>query len=164
MMLEHLEKNKNICPTQQILNRSKKTFLCLLVLSLINVLFLSCGSASYFVSSLSIPYYVLSVGCALGGKMPCEFYENMPVPQQNGIFVASVILSVSLLIAYGTLIILSKKYEKLFFLIAIMYGIDLLFLCMVTLLFGFNLDRAADLAVHVWVGSDIIKGLLAMKS
>lgn len=162
-MFEYLGKNKSSFSDKQILERSKKTLLCLLVLSFVNSLFLVNGSTSYFISSLSVPYYILCVGCALGGKLPREFYVGLTVPQENGIFVVSLVISFLILAVYVTSVFLSNKYIGLFCLPIAMFAADSLFLLAVSLICGFNSIKIVDVIVHAWVGFDLVKASFALK-
>ena len=141
-------------------NTARMNLLMMIIFTAVNILFISLGSATYFLFSAAIPYYFVSLGAVMCGRMPAEYYEDAEAFEfMNPTFYwIMVVLAVVLILIYLLCWVASKKSSGWLVGATVLFGIDTLGMFY---LYGFNIEMIVDILFHIWVLIYLIIGLVA---
>ena len=142
-------------------NTARMNLIMMVIFTLVNITFISFGNTTYFLFSASLPYYFVSLGAVICGKMPAEYYEElgeMPEPVDSMFFWIMLILAAVALLIYVLCFVASKKNSGWLIAATVLFGIDTLGMFY---LYGFNINMILDILFHVWVLFYLIIGIVA---
>ena len=139
---------------------ARSNLLLVVAFTVINLVLLVTESYSYFLFSAFVPYYILSLGMLLCGKLPEEFYEGMTdfVPYDNSLLYICLAVAFVITLLYLLSYIFSAKHRVgWLYLAAVLFVLDT-----VMLLFGgLSFDSILDVLFHAWVLYYLISGIVA---
>ena len=136
------------------------------------------GSLTYFLFSVSLPYYFCYFMSLYTGRMPKEIYGSEWDGFQflpDGFFWSAVVVSVVVLAMYAVCFFASQNKKKnedgsvtvsysMGWLIAALalFTIDtLIYIIMMAVLIGFQMSMLIDLAIHIYVIVTLVMGVIA---
>lgn len=137
---------------EQKYNMSRVQLLLALAFTLVNIIMMVAGGDSYFLFSIFIPYYAVTMGTILTGHYPPswtpEDYEGMPV-LDNSFMIIMIAVAAVIMALYLLSYIFSSKHRVGWLVFAlIFFSADTL---LMILLGGLDLTVLIDLLFHVWV-------------
>ena len=123
----------------------------LTVVNIINLLFT--GGDTYFLFSLTIPYFMAYFGGFYCGKLPPEFYEGNMTDYEffpEGLYIFMLVLSLVILAAYVTTYFLSSKMRVGFLIAALVFSaLDTLFMLYIYL--GMYGQAIIEIIFHIYI-------------
>ena len=158
-------KTPNTSSNRQILQtkykNARSNLLLVLVFTAINIVLLVAKSDVYFLFSAYIPYAFVTIGMAICGMLPSDYYvEELAGLEFLPTSVFVVFLGVALVITAMYLIswIGSKNNKSGWLIFAlVLFAIDTVLM----LLSGIQLEGIIDIAFHIWVIVSLLMGINA---
>jgi hypothetical protein len=159
--------NKNVKPIapralyQQKFTSARYNLLLVIGMTLINIVMLFLGGSSYFLFSATIPYSLSIDGAYYTGKLPEEFYTDMPADAQflpDSYLAIMLGISIAILAVYFLCFLLSKKFKTGWMITAaVMFVLDTLYMLFI---YGVGVDSVMDILLHAWVLYYLISGVI----
>lgn len=159
--------NKNVKPVapralyQQKFTSARYNLLLVIGMTLINILMLFLGGSSYFLFSATIPYSLSVFGGLYTGKLPEEYYTDMPADFEflpGSFFAVMLGIAIAILAVYLCCFLFSKKFKTGWMIAAAaMFVVDTLYMLY---LYGIALDSLVDILLHAWVLYYLISGVV----
>jgi hypothetical protein len=159
--------NKNVKPIapralyQQKFTSARYNLLLVIGMTLINIVMLFLGGSSYFLFSATIPYSLSIDGAYYTGKLPEEFYTDMPADAQffpDSYLAIMLGIAIAILAVYFLCFMLSKKFKTGWMITAaIMFVLDTLYMLFI---YGVGVDSVMDILLHAWVLYYLISGVV----
>ena len=159
--------NRNVKPVapralyQQKFASARYNLLLVIGMTLINILMLFLGGSSYFLFSATIPYSLAVFGGLYTGKLPEEYYTDMPSDFEflpGSFFAVMLGIAIVILVVYLCCFLFSKKNKTVWMIIAAgMFVLDTLYMLY---LYGIALDSLVDILLHAWVLYYLISGVV----
>ena len=119
------------------------------------------GGSSYFLFSATIPYSLSIDGAYYTGKLPEEFYTDMPADAQffpDSYLAIMLGIAIAILAVYFLCFMLSKKFKTGWMITAaVMFVLDTLYMLFI---YGVGVDSVMDILLHVWVLYYLISGVV----
>lgn len=134
---------------EQRVKSARGSLLLAIILTVVNTVLLLAGSETYFLFSVSVPYYLSVFGYMFDGGI----IGTLTV---TALVIAGVILLVYLLVW-----LFSKKTPGLLWVAAALFIIDTTVLLLLALLSDALLSSIIDLVIHGFLIFDLIRGALA---
>ena len=159
--------------------QSARMYIIVVVLfTVVNIALMLFGSLTYFLFSVSLPYYFCYFMSLYTGRMPKEIYGSEWDGFQflpDGLFWLAVVVSVVVLAMYAVCFFASQNKKKnedgsvtvsysMGWLIAALalFTIDtLIYIIMMAVLIGFQMSMLIDLAIHIYVIVTLVMGVIA---
>ncbi|MBQ1195799.1 MAG: hypothetical protein IIX44_06115 [Clostridia bacterium] len=159
--------NKNVKPVapralyQQKFTSARYNLLLVIGMTLINIVMLFLGGSSYFLFSATIPYSLSIDGAYYTGKLPEEFYTDMPADAQffpDSYLAIMLGIAIAILAVYFLCFMLSKKFKTGWMITAaVMFVLDTLYMLFI---YGVGVDSVMDILLHAWVLYYLISGVV----
>ena len=159
--------NKNVKPVapralyQQKFTSARYNLLLVIGMTLINIVMLFLGGSSYFLFSATIPYSLSIDGAYYTGKLPEEFYTDMPADAQffpDSYLAIMLGIVIAILAVYFLCFMLSKKFKTGWMITAaVMFVLDTLYMLFI---YGVGVDSVMDILLHAWVLYYLISGVV----
>lgn len=159
--------NKNVKPIapralyQQKFTSARYNLLLVIGMTLINIVMLFLGGSSYFLFSATIPYSLSIDGAYYTGKLPEEFYTDMPADAQffpDSYLAIMLGIAIAILAVYFLCFMLSKKFKTGWMITAaVMFVLDTLYMLFI---YGVGVDSVMDILLHAWVLYYLISGVV----
>ena len=159
--------NKNVKPVapralyQQKFTSARYNLLLVIGMTLINIVMLFLGGSSYFLFSATIPYSLSIDGAYYTGKLPEEFYTDMPADAQffpDSYLAIMLGIAIAILAVYFLCFMLSKKFKTGWMITAaVMFVLDTLYMLFI---YGVGIDSVMDILLHAWVLYYLISGVV----
>ena len=159
--------NRNVKPVapralyQQKFTSARYNLLLVIGMTLINIVMLFLGGSSYFLFSATIPYSLSIDGAYYTGKLPEEFYTDMPADAQflpDSYLVIMLGIAIAILAVYFLCFLLSKKFKTGWMITAaVMFVLDTLYMLFI---YGVGVDSVMDILLHAWVLYYLISGVV----
>lgn len=159
--------NKNVKPVapralyQQKFTSARYNLLLVIGMTLINIVMLFLGGSSYFLFSATIPYSLSIDGAYYTGKLPEEFYTDMPADAQffpDSYLAIMLGIAIAILAVYFLCFMLSKKFKTGWMITAaVMFMLDTLYMLFI---YGVGVDSVMDILLHAWVLYYLISGVV----
>lgn len=174
---------ENAAPSElaKLLRRAQSARMDIIVVVLftvVNIALLLFGSLTYFLFSVSLPYYLCYFMSLYTGRMPAEVYGSEWDNFQflpDGFFWSAVVVSAVVLAMYAVCFFASQSKKKnedgsvtvsysMGWLIAalVLFSIDtLIYIAMLVLLIGFQMSILIDLAIHIYIIVTLVMGVIS---
>ena len=159
--------NKNVKPVapralyQQKFTSARYNLLLVIGMTLINIVMLFLGGSSYFLFSATMPYSLSIDGAYYTGKLPEEFYTDMPADAQffpDSYLAIMLGIAIAILAVYFLCFMLSKKFKTGWMITAaVMFVLDTLYMLFI---YGVGVDSVMDILLHAWVLYYLISGVV----
>lgn len=159
--------NRNVKPVapralyQQKFTSARYNLLLVIGMTLINIVMLFLGGSSYFLFSATIPYSLSIDGAYYTGKLPEEFYTDMPADAQflpDSYLAIMLGIAIAILAVYFLCFLLSKKFKTGWMITAaVMFVLDTLYMLFI---YGVGVDSVMDILLHAWVLYYLISGVV----
>ena len=159
--------NKNVKPVapralyQQKFTSARYNLLLVIGMTLIKIVMLFLGGSSYFLFSATIPYSLSIDGAYYTGKLPEEFYTDMPADAQffpDSYLAIMLGIAIAILAVYFLCFMLSKKFKTGWMITAaVMFVLDTLYMLFI---YGVGVDSVMDILLHAWVLYYLISGVV----
>ena len=159
--------NRNVKPVapralyQQKFASARYNLLLVIGMTVINILMLLLGGSSYFLFSATIPYSLAVFGGLYTGKLPEEYYTDMPADFEflpGSFFAVMLGIAIVILVVYLCCFLFSKKFKTGWMIAAAaMFVLDTLYMLY---LYGIALDSLVDILLHAWVLYYLISGVV----
>ncbi len=121
--------------------RSARSYLLtILAFTLVNLFLLLAESQTYFLFSISAPYYLTAFGIGMDSGVGGSVFT-----------VTALTISALILVSYLLCFLLSKKFPVCYLISLILLSIDTVILIAVALSFDLLVDSILDLLFHGWV-------------
>ena len=138
---------------------SRINLLLAAVFTLINVLLILMGKATYFLFSACVPYIVALCGAIFCGALPQEYYDEIDGYYQ--IFESSVIyvfaaIALVMIALYVICFLFSKKRVGFLIIALVFFSLDTAFMFF---WYGLDLTMLMDILFHGWVLGSLIVGV-----
>lgn len=157
---------------------ARMDIIVVVLFTVINITLLLFGSLTYFLFSVSLPYYLCYFMSLYTGRMPAEAYGSEWDGFQflpDGFFWSAVVVSAVVLAMYAVCFFASQSKKKnedgsvtvsysMGWLIAalVLFSIDtLIYIIMMVLLIGFQMSMLIDLAIHIYVIVTLVMGVIS---
>lgn len=157
---------------------ARMDIIVVVLFTVVNIALMLFGSLTYFLFSVSLPYYFCYFMSLYTGRMPKEIYGSEWDGFQflpDGLFWLAVVVSVVVLAMYAVCFFASQNKKKnedgsvtvsysMGWLIAALalFTIDtLIYIIMMAVLIGFQMSMLIDLAIHIYVIVTLVMGVIA---
>ena len=157
---------------------ARMDIIVVVLFTVVNIALMLFGSLTYFLFSVSLPYYFCYFMSLYTGRMPKEIYGSEWDGFQflpDGFFWSAVVVSVVVLAMYAVCFFASQNKKKnedgsvtvsysMGWLIAALalFTIDtLIYIIMMAVLIGFQMSMLIDLAIHIYVIVTLVMGVIA---
>lgn len=157
---------------------ARMDIIVVVLFTVVNIALMLFGSLTYFLFSVSLPYYFCYFMSLYTGRMPKEIYGSEWDGFQflpDGFFWSAVAVSVVVLAMYAVCFFASQNKKKnedgsvtvsysMGWLIAALalFTIDtLIYIIMMAVLIGFQMSMLIDLAIHIYVIVTLVMGVIA---
>lgn len=157
---------------------ARMDIIVVVLFTVVNIALMLFGSLTYFLFSVSLPYYYCYFMSLYTGRMPKEIYGSEWDGFQflpDGFFWSAVVVSVVVLAMYAVCFFASQNKKKnedgsvtvsysMGWLIAALalFTIDtLIYIIMMAVLIGFQMSMLIDLAIHIYVIVTLVMGVIA---
>ena len=157
---------------------ARMDIIVVVLFTVVNIALMLFGSLTYFLFSVSLPYYFCYFMSLYTGRMPKEIYGSEWDGFQflpDGFFWSAVVVSVVVLAMYAVCFFASQNKKKnedgsvtvsysMGWLIAALalFTIDtLIYIIMMAVLIGFQRSMLIDLAIHIYVIVTLVMGVIA---
>lgn len=174
---------ENAAPSElaKLLRRAQNAradIIVVVLFTVVNIALLLFGSLTYFLFSVSLPYYLCYFMSLYTGRMPAEVYGSEWDNFQflpDGFFWSAVVVSAVVLAMYAVCFCASQSKKKnedgsvtvsysMGWLIAalVLFSIDtLIYIAMLVLLIGFQMSMLIDLAIHIYIIVTLVMGVIS---
>lgn len=174
---------ENAAPSElaKLLRRAQNAradIIVVVLFTVVNIALLLFGSLTYFLFSVSLPYYLCYFMSLYTGRMPAEVYGSEWDNFQflpDGFFWSAVVVSAVVLAMYAVCFFASQSKKKnedgsvtvsysMGWLIAalVLFSIDtLIYIAMLVLLIGFQMSMLIDLAIHIYIIVTLVMGVIS---
>lgn len=157
---------------------ARMDIIVVVLFTVVNIALMLFGSLTYFLFSVSLPYYFCYFMSLYTGRMPKEIYGSEWDGFQflpDGFFWLAVVVSAVVLAMYAVCFFASQNKKKnedgsvtvsysMGWLIAALalFTIDtLIYIIMMAVLIGFQMSMLIDLAIHIYVIVTLVMGVIA---
>ena len=157
---------------------ARMDIIVVVLFTVVNIALMLFGSLTYFLFSVSLPYYFCYFMSLYTGRMSKEIYGSEWDGFQflpDGFFWSAVVVSVVVLAMYAVCFFASQNKKKnedgsvtvsysMGWLIAALalFTIDtLIYIIMMAVLIGFQMSMLIDLAIHIYVIVTLVMGVIA---
>ena len=157
---------------------ARMDIIVVVLFTVVNIALMLFGSLTYFLFSVSLPYYFCYFMSLYTGRMPKEIYGSEWDGFQflpDGLFWLAVVVSVVVLAMYAVCFFASQSKKKnedgsvtvsysMGWLIAalVLFSIDtLIYIIMMAVLIGFQMSMLIDLAIHIYVIVTLVMGVIS---
>ena len=157
---------------------ARADIIVVVLFTVVNIALLLFGSLTYFLFSVSLPYYLCYFMSLYTGRMPAEVYGSEWDNFQflpDGFFRSAVVVSAVVLAMYAVCFFASQSKKKnedgsvtvsysMGWLIAalVLFSIDtLIYIAMLVLLIGFQMSMLIDLAIHIYIIVTLVMGVIS---
>lgn len=157
---------------------ARMDIIVVVLFTVVNIALMLFGSLTYFLFSVSLPYYFCYFMSLYTGRMPKEIYGSEWDGFQflpDGLFWLAVVVSVVVLAMYAVCFFASQNKKKnedgsvtvsysMGWLIAALalFTIDtLIYIIMMAVLIGFQMSMLIDLAIHIYVIVTLVMGVIS---
>lgn len=157
---------------------ARMDIIVVVLFTVVNIALMLFGSLTYFLFSVSLPYYLCYFMSLYTRRMPKEIYGSEWDGFQflpDGFFWSAVVVSVVVLAMYAVCFFASQNKKKnedgsvtvsysMGWLIAALalFTIDtLIYIIMMAVLIGFQMSMLIDLAIHIYVIVTLVMGVIA---
>ena len=141
-------------------NVARNNLLIVLLATVINCTFSLLAKDTYFLFSAFVPYFAVTMGMVLCGKMPAEFYgEDLPYYEfyGNGVFAALIGIAAVCLALYLLAWLFSKNHKVGWLIFGLVFfALDTIFLFF---LGGIDVTMIIDYLFHAWVLFELSRGI-----
>lgn len=141
---------------------SRWNLLAVVIFTVVNIVFTTLGSMTYFLFSATIPYFVASFGSTMCGLMPDSFYEEIEMTEAELLPTSAIALflgiALVLLSVYFLCWLFSKKHVGWMIAALVCFAVDTVAMLF---LYGISVDMLLDAVFHAWVIYYLISGIVA---